>query len=169
MDSSDPTPAPRAPLLAKHPGKIVRDEDWPIIRSLIEAGAKAPDVAKRYGISPVTINTKACKEKWATPRRVAKAKDQLAVNDPASAVAALWASRNEQSRETIYQGSIKALERFFALSPVPTSFNEALAADKLLSKAINPSGESQPTQNVAVQILTQSNFEPQPVIDVSNS
>ena len=145
-------------------------DDWKTIRSLIEAGAKAKDVAKRYGISPVTINTTSCKEKWATPMRVAKAaklaESSLSLSDPASAVAALWAERKEASRESLYQGSKKALERFFAMAPVPQSFNEAATAHKLLQNAIEPEGPPERSTNVSVQILSQQGFSPKPAIDV---
>jgi hypothetical protein len=153
-------------LYRKCSQKKVRDEDWPVIRSLMEAGAKAPDVAKKYGISPVTINTRASKERWATPRRVAKANAHLSEDDPASAVASLWANRKEESRESLYQGSKKALERFFAMAPVPQSFNEAATAHKLLQNAIEPEGPPERSTNVSVQILSQQGFSPKPAIDV---
>lgn len=165
-----PTPHPERPVLyRKCPQKIVRDEDWPVIRSLIEAGAKAPDVARKYGISPVTINTKACKEKWATPMRVAKASKQIVDGDPASAVASLWNDRKAAAREQIYQGTSKALQRFFAMAPIPQSFAEAATAEKLLSKAIDPDADKDSrSPNVNLAILSTGSFQPspQPTINV---
>jgi len=144
----------------------VRDEDWPIIRSLIEAGAKAPEVARRYGISPVTINTRACKEKWATPKRVARAEAQIITDDPASAVAALWEDRKAQTRETVFQGASKSLQRFFAMSPIPQSFNEAATAHKLLKEAIDPDAGGAHSGGTTVNILASQGFMPKRVVDV---
>lgn len=165
MESEQPL-GQRPVLYRKCSQKIVRDEDWPVIRSLMEAGAKAPDVAKKYGISPVTINTRACKEKWATPARVAKAKNQIIEGDPASAVAALWSDRKVAARESIYQGSQKALQRFFALAPTPQSFSEAAIASKLLNQAIDPDAASGNSQSTTVNILQANGFQPKKVIDV---
>lgn len=143
-------------------------EDWGKIRSLIEAGANAPDVAKQFGLAPATINTKAHKECWATPRRVAAAlaaNDQNS-NDPASLVAALWSKRKEDARESLYQGTDKALARFFAMAPVPQSFAEAAAAEKLRSKAIDPEGHAAANSNVSIQLLATQGFQPRRTIDV---
>lgn len=165
MEAEQPQ-AERPVLYRKCSQKIVRDEDWPVIRSLMEAGAKAPDVAKKYGISPVTINTKACKEKWATPSRVAKAKNQIIEGDPASAVAALWSDRKASARETAYQGYQKALQRFFALAPVPQTFSEAAIASKLLNQAIDPDSGSSQSSSTTVNILQANGFQPKRTIDV---
>lgn len=159
---------PRRVLLAPHPTKKCTTEDWAKIRSLIEAGATAPDVAKTYGLAPATINTKSHKESWASPRRVAiaiKNNDQN-TEDPAALVAQLWAKRKEDARESLYQGTNKALQRFFAMSPVPQTFAEAAAADKLLAKSIDPNSDSNNQSNVSIQLLATHGFQPKPCFDV---
>jgi hypothetical protein len=93
-------------------------------------------------------------------------KGTLPVDDPAMAVAALWKGRGDSVREQLYQGSRKALERFFAMSPVPQSFAEAATAEKLLSKAIDPSSERLQSQGTPVNILAANNFQPKRIIDV---
>ena len=143
-------------------------EDWGKIRSLIEAGANAPDVAKQFGLAPATINTKAHKECWATPRRVAAAlaaNDQNA-DDPAALVAALWVKRKEDARESLYQGTTKSLQRFFAMAPVPQTFSEAAIAEKLMSKAIDPDASSASNSNVSIQLLATQGFQPRRTIDI---
>lgn len=169
LPPSPPNQEPKRPMLwAPNPTKKCTDEQWACIRSMIEAGASAPDVAKSYGLAPATINTKAHKECWATPRRVSAA---LAANDqntedPAALVAAMWAKRKEDARETLFHGARKSLDRFFALSPVPATFSEAAIADKLLSKSIDPDSSSSSNSNVSIQLLASHAFQPKPTIDV---
>ena len=158
----------RPVLTARCPQRKCTDEQWACIRSMIEAGASAPDVAKSYGLAPATINTKAHKESWATPRRVAAAlaSNDQNVDDPAARVAALWASRKEDSRETLFQGASKSLQRFWAMAPVPQSFSEAAIADKMLAKAIEPYPDQAGASNVSIQILATQGFQPRRTIDI---
>jgi len=155
-------------LMARCPHKKVSDDDWLIIRSLIEAGALARDVAKQFNIAKGTIHERSSDERWATPTRVANAlaRGDQDTSDPAAAVAALWASRKEGQREALYQGTNKALQRFFALAPVPQTFAEAAAAEKLLSKAIDPEGSSASQSNVSIQLLATQGFQPRRIIDI---
>jgi hypothetical protein len=88
------------------------------------------------------------------------------VSDPASQVAALWASRKEGQREALYQGTNKALQRFFALAPVPQTFSEAAIAEKLLSKSIDPDASQSSQSNVSIQLLATQGFQPRRTIDV---
>jgi len=155
-------------LMARCPHKKVSDEQWPIIRSLIEAGAKAADVAKQFNIAKGTIHERSCDERWATPVRVANAlkNNDQDVSDPASQVAALWIKRKDDQREALYQGTNKALQRFFALAPVPQTFAEAATAEKLLSKAIDPDASQTGQSNVSIQLLATQGFQPRKTIDV---
>lgn len=153
------------------PNKKVSDADWEVIKALYCAGAKATELAPRWGIKPGTINTKASKEKWPSPLRVAQAaKNPIAESDdPAQALAALWTERGEQSRESTYNGAKKALDRFWALAPVPTSFQEAAIANKMLKEAIEPEGPKDSQANshqVNIAVLTNSGFTPKPAVDV---
>lgn len=165
---SDTLPEARPVLTARCPQRKCTDEQWACIRSMIEAGAAAPDVAKSYGLAPATINTKAHKECWATPRRVAAAlaSNDQNVDDPAALVAAIWAKRKEDARESLFQGASKSLSRFFALAPVPQTFSEAAIAEKLLSKAIDPDASSAAQSNVSIQLLATQGFQPRRTIDV---
>jgi hypothetical protein len=164
---------PRGPLfkpvlMARCPHKKVSDEQWLIIRSLIEAGAKAAEVAKQFGIAKGTIHERSSDERWATPTRVAQAlsRGDQDVSDPAAAVASLWAKRKEDQRESLYQGTNKALQRFFAMAPVPQTFAEAATAEKLLAKAIDPDAANASQGNVSIQLLATQGFQPKRVIDV---
>jgi hypothetical protein len=155
-------------LMARCPHKKVSDDDWLVIRSLIEAGALARDVAKQFNIAKGTIHERSSDERWATPTRVANAlaRGDQDTSDPAAAVAALWASRKEGQREALYQGTNKALQRFFALAPVPQTFAEAATAEKLLSKAIDPDASQSGPSNVSIQLLATQGFQPRRTIDV---
>lgn len=175
MSDSTPesNPAPHAVplkpvLMAKCPHKKVSDDDWLIIRSLIEAGALARDVAKQFGIVKGTIHERSCAERWATPSRVANAlaRGDLDTSDPAAHVAALWAKRKEDARETLFQGTRKSLDRFFAMAPVPQTFAEAATAEKLLSKSIDPDSSQSGQSNVSIQLLATQGFQPRRTIDV---
>ena len=166
---SDTQAVPLKPvLMAKHPGKIVADEDWLIIRSLIEAGGIAKDIAAKYGIAKSTIHERSCTERWASPKRVAlalKNNDQC-TDDPAALVAAMWAKRGLEARESLFQLSSKAMQRFAAMAPVPATFAEAAIAEKMLSKAIDPDSSSGGQSNVSIQLLATQGFQPRRTIDV---
>lgn len=158
---------PRPVLTAIHPGKKVSDEDWNVLKSLYEAGESAGVLAEKYGIKPSTIHSRSSKQRWATPQRITRAKSlELVSSDPASAVADLWARRKGESRESVYQGAKKALDRFFAMAPVPQSFSEAAIAEKMLSKAIDPEVDQDTKGNINLAILTTTGFAPRPIVDV---
>jgi hypothetical protein len=169
MSESMP-PEEKPVLMQRNPNKKVSDEDWAVIRALYCHGELATVLAPRYGIKPQTINSRANKEQWPTPQRIQRAMNnpKEETNDPAQALAALWTQRGEQSREASYQGAKKAMERFWAMSPIPTSFQEAAIAQKLLDKAIDPSeGQQAPTANVSIAVLANQGFVPKQVtVDV---
>ena len=150
----------------------VSREQWAVIRSLAEAGKPYDTIAKDYPITSATIRGRSTNERWVTPKRLVKAaKGKLAADDPATAVANLWKERGTKSREKTFTGPSKALERFFALSPVPDNFQEAAVAAKLMNEAISPPSESDNSTQVNLAILTAQNFEPSlsPVVDVDTS
>ena len=151
-----------------NPKQKVSTEQWSAIRSIMEAGGVAKEVAKRYGIQPDTILKRGTKERWATPMRVRDAarRSEVVTGDPAAEVAALWKQREGEARELIFQGSNKALQRFFSMSPVPQSFQEAATAQKLLKEAISPPTEGQIAGTMNVQVLAMAGFCPKPVVDV---
>lgn len=153
--------------MAPCPQKKVSDEDWSIIRALAEAGQPYADISERFNIQPNTISKRASLERWVTPMRLSKASaGELSANDPASAVASLWAGRKEKSREVTFQGASKALDRFFAMAPVPQSFSEAAIALKMMDQAITPPSEQDNSHNINIAVLTQAGFAPKPVTDV---
>ena len=155
---------PRPALTRIDPNKKVSDEDWNLIRELYCAGANANDLAARFGIKPCTIHKKASVNKWVTPMKLAiAAKRGVPTDDPAGAVAELWKQRQGEARESIYQGSKKALDRFFAMAPVPASFAEAAIAEKMLNKAIDPTEGKTVQQNVNLSLLTSNDFSPRPI------
>lgn len=160
--------AQRPIFLREHPSQKVSLEQWSAIRSIMEAGGVAEDVAKRFGIQPSTIHKRGTKERWATPNRIRAAlqKSEVITGDPAAEVAALWKERETNAREMIFQGSNKALQRFFSMSPVPQSFAEAATAQKLLKEAITPAQEGQSGGTMNVQVLAMAGFMPKPVVDV---
>jgi hypothetical protein len=159
---------PREVLMRRDPLKKVSDQDWPVIRHLVESGVRYKEVAERWGIKESTISTRASKERWLTPQRLALAKNGNAkVDDPANAVVDVWRQRGAESRDMIFDGAKRSLQRFFAMSPVPQSFAEAATAKKMLDDSINPNGTpSDSTKNVSISILAGKNFAPQPVVDV---
>lgn len=135
------------------------------MKALAEQGVPLLELAQRYPVTIATIKDKSHKERWITPARINRGiAGKLDDNDPANAVAQLWKEREEQQRETIYNGASSALKRFFALSPVPQSFQEAAVAKKLVDEAIKPKDENASNNTLNLAILTQSSFKPQPVI-----
>lgn len=161
---------PRRVLMRPDRNMRVSREEWEVIKALYCAGEKATILAPKYGIKPATINKRAAEEKWPTPQRITRATNnpKFGTNDPAQALADLWAERGEQSREDTFQGSKKALQRFFAMSPIPQSFQEAAIAQKMLNEAVNPSGSKETSNtNVNIAVLTNQGFVPkQQVVDV---
>lgn len=155
-------------LYAVHPGKKVRDSDWPVIRSLAEQGVTYGELGERFGVKAQTIRKRASQEKWLTKQRLAMTKNNTIVaEEPALAVLDLWSSRQQETRESVYQGAKKSLERFFAMAPVPQSFQEAATAHKLLKEAIDPNGSSNVGGGgTTVNILATQGFAPKPVVDV---
>lgn len=165
----DDTPQPqREALMARCPQKKISDDQWPAIRSLAEQGVDYKEIGAQFGVSQHTIRKRAWQDKWNTPMRIAKAQNgTLSEDDPAMAVAALWKSRSANVREIVHNGGLKALERFYALAPVPQSFAEAATALKMVNDAINPNGTpSESTKNVSISILATKGFQPSPVVDV---
>lgn len=166
-------PLPPDPIPAKPP---LTTEEKELIRTLYCAGEKATNLSKRFGVTAKVIYHMAQRGKWATPQRVGKARrgETIATNDPATEVAMLWNRRGETKRESVYHGATKALERFFAFSPVPQSFKEAQIASDMADKAINPNAGAKPGEspgliaNVNLAFLT-NNIQPvpeQPPLDV---
>jgi len=150
-----------------HPNKIVRDEDWVGIKHMAEQGVSYEELGAQFGVKACTIGKRASKERWLTPTRIARAKNgNVSEDDPAAAVALLWKRRGVDSRDKVYQGATKALDRFFAMSPVPQSFNEAAIALKMVNESINPNGELTQNANVSIHVLASKEFSPTPVIDV---
>jgi hypothetical protein len=157
---------PRPVLTRKDPNKKVSDEDREVLKALYCQGVPAPTLAERYGIKARTINGWASKEKWPSPGRVSRAQKHpvTEASDPAAALAQLWVERATEGRETIYQGAKKAIDRFFAMQPVPQTFAEAATAAKLMKEAINPNeGKDQSQTGISIQVLTQQGFVPKPV------
>ena len=163
------SPAPRPVLMRRDPNKKVSDEDKEVLKALYCQGVPAPELAKRYGIKPRTINGWASKEKWPSPGRVSRAQKHpvAEASDPAAALAQLWVERGSAGREAIYQGSKRAVDRFFAMQPVPQTFQEAATAVKLMKEAINPNeGKEQNQGGINIAVLTHQGFVPRQASDV---
>ena len=139
------------------------------IQALYCAGEKATILANRFDLSVKSIYHMAQRGKWPTPRRITKAasSDSIITNDPAAEVAALWGRRSGEARERTFNGTSKALERFYAMSPIPLSFKEAQIAQDMLDKAVNPDAGAKPGDqsaaitNVNLAFLT-NNLSPVP-------
>jgi adenosylcobinamide amidohydrolase len=78
----------------------------------------------------------------------------------------MWTERGEEGREAIYQGTKKALQRFFAMAPVPQTFAEAATAAKLMKEAINPNEGKEANQGgINIAVLTHQGFVPRQASD----
>lgn len=155
--------------LRNDPNKKVSNEDREIIKALYCQGMPAPELAKKYGIKPCTINKWASKEKWPSPGRITRAANNPIVqsDDPAAAVAEMWLKRGEEGRESVYNGMNKAVQRFFAMAPIPQTFAEAATAVKLMKEAINPNeGKEQNQGGINIAVLTHQGFVPRQASDV---
>lgn len=156
MDQQQPKATPYKPYQPK-----ATPTQWAEIKLRAEQGEPYEDIAKLYPISVSSIEKKASVERWATPARIQRAvKGLLPPDDPAIPAANVWLQRKEDLRESTFNGAKKALDRFFAMSPVPQSFSEAALAHKLAKEAISPPEEAQPNQNISLAILTQVGFQP---------
>ena len=155
--------------MRRDPNKKVSDEDREVLKALYCQGVPAPVLAERYGIKPRTINGWASKEKWPSPGRVSRAQKHpvAEAGDPAAALAQLWLERGTAGREAVYQGSKRAIDRFFAMQPVPQTFAEAATAVKLMKEAINPNEGKEVSQTgISIQVLTQQGFVPKPAATI---
>lgn len=155
----------KQPLVRPDPTKKISDEQWEEMKALLcVAEVPATEVAPKFGINADYLRQVARKNNWPTPSRIRKAQrepETLTTGDPALAVADIWLKRKEESRGQIYEGAQKALQRFFAHSPVPQSFAEAATAKRMMDEAIDPDkGKTQEGANVNLAILTQQGFEP---------
>ena len=149
------------------PFQKVPDHEWPAIRTMAEQGMSYREIGAKFGVTKDCIRKRATKEKWVTKARLKAAhRGELSPIDPATLVNAMWQDRSASAREQVYQGAKKALDRFFAMAPIPQSFAEAATAAKLMNESINPGGAIAQTNNVSVQILSTQGFEPRPVVDV---
>lgn len=139
---------------------------WKAIETRYCAGDSLATLVEAYSVSRDAIIKRSQLEKWPTPRRIAKAQGQAIVtDDPASLIADVWNRRGIQAREEVYQGSSTALRKFFSMSPVPTSFQEAAVVEKMLSRAIAPDGVGESKTDVRLMILTTPGFRPRPVVE----
>jgi hypothetical protein len=144
-------------------------KQWEEVRALYVTGSHtAKDLAGRYGISHHTLLSRCRDERWPTQTRIVRAAERtdLSPDDPAKAQANLWLGRKHEMRESLYSGSKKALERFWATAPVPVDFAEAEKAARMLERAIDPDGGLGSTSNLNISILTSPAFKPEAVIDV---
>lgn len=151
------------------PNKKVSNEDREIIKALYCQGVSGVELAKKYGIKPHTINKWASKERWPSPKRITRAANNPIVHsdDPAAAVAEMWTKRGEEGRESVYNGMNKAVQRFFAMAPVPQTFAEAATAVKLMKEAINPNEGKETNQGgINIAVLTHQGFVPRQASDV---
>lgn len=134
---------------------------WLEVKARAESGEAYDVIATQYPIGVQSIKDRASSERWVTPTRLQKGvRGELSQDDPATAAANVWVARKEQARETVFQGTRKSLERFFAMAPVPQSFGEAAIAAKLMNEAITPPEDHQPNTNVNLAILTAVGFSP---------
>jgi len=124
------------------------------------------ELAHIHSVNYATILDRSKLKRWPSPKRIAHAlsRTDLPPQDAIKQIADKWAERKEQMREVVYKGSKRAVETFFALSPVPQDFAEAEKAFKLLEKSITPDEQKQDT-NINLAILS-SGFSPTPVVDI---
>jgi hypothetical protein len=159
----------------EHPNSKVTKAQWLTAKARMCAGESVPVLAKELGVTSLTVRRKAASEGWVTPRRLAVAvKKRVAEaiqcevlhppKDELEAHADLWIERKRNTREFIYANSNKALQRFFAMAPVPQTFQEAAIAEKMLNGAISPeSAGGQNSVNVNLAVLTSDGFVPRRV------
>jgi hypothetical protein len=145
----------------------IADEIWEDIETRYVAGENSlKELAAEYNLSYETVRDRSKLKRWPSAKRIehALSRTDLPPSDAAKQIADKWAERKEQMRERIYQGSKRALDTFFALSPIPQDWAEAERAAKLLDKAINPE-EGQQDSNINLAILT-NGFNPSPIVDL---
>ena len=134
---------------------------WLEVKARAELGESYESIAMLFPINPQSMRDRATKEKWCTPARIERGmRNELAHDDPAQAVANVWKERKELARNTVYNGTRKALDRFFAMSPIPQSFSEAAIAAKLMNDSISPPEDNQPSVNMNLAVLTSVGFSP---------
>ena len=152
-------------------------KSWEVIKAKAVAGVKLAELARQFGVTSATIKVRASKENWPTPLRIAFRKKeiqrsgeslQIETDDPVKAIAKLWLQREADAREQTYQQTSKALDRFFAMNPVPADFKEAAIAAQLRDKAIKPDDDSKTQHSLNVAFLTGGGMLTKPVdaIDV---
>ena len=145
----------------------IPDDVWADIEIRYVNGENSlKELAHIHSVNYDTVRDRSKLKRWPSPKRIAHAlaRTDLPPTDAVKQIADKWAERKELMRERVYQGSKRAVETFFALSPVPQDFAEAEKAFRLLEKSINPD-EGKHDSNVNLAILT-SGFNPTPVMDI---
>jgi hypothetical protein len=160
MSDEDITKVPQAMPLKK--GQKMTKLQWMEVKVRAESGEPYDEIIASYPIGIDSIKKRAVAEQWVTPRRLQQGiRGELAQDDPATAAANVWISRKAQARENAYYGAKNALDRFFAMAPVPQSFAEAAMAKKMLDQAIDPEDGNEATKgNINLAILTSVGFQP---------
>lgn len=146
---------------------LIPDEVWLEIEKRFVTGENnLKELAAEFNIKYETVRSRSKDKRWLSPKRITHAltRTDLPPQDTAKQIADKWAARKEEMREKLYNGSKRALETFFLLSPVPQDFAEAERAMKMMDKAINPDDGKQ-DNNINLAILT-SDFNPSPIVDV---
>lgn len=161
MSNETPQPTACDVVKLKPFQRKMTDLQWAEVRVRAEAGEPYEAISALYPITVSSIEKRSYLERWVTPTRIQKAvRGELQPDDPAHAAANVWLARKEQARETVFHGAKKALDRFFAMSPVPQSFSEAQIAHKLMNDAISPPEEQESRGNINLAILTSVGFQP---------
>lgn len=139
-------------------------DPWAACREAVALGVGLKQAATTYGLSYSAAKTRASREKWPTPLKVAAAADALkaAAQPPATLAAQSWAERGEQHRAAVFKLASEALAK-----ARPRRLEEWADIERAARLADRAAGLDKPAALVSIQFPALHSSESQGVIDLS--
>ena len=117
------------------------------MKELYEGGEYSKrELGEMFDVSFETVKKRAQNEGWVSMksvRRLARQPEKLAAMGDCElkSKAEEWREREAAHREELWEHSKKSMDRFWATSPTPADFDEALKCSKLMDRALGQQEE----------------------------
>ena len=139
-------------------------DPWAACREAVALGVGLKQAATTYGLSYSAAKTRASREKWPTPLKVAAAADALkaAAQPPATLAAQSWAERGEAHRAAVFKLASEALAR-----AKPRRLEEWADIERAARIADRAAGLDKPAAAVNICFPEGLSSESRPIFDIS--
>lgn len=141
-------------------------DPWAACREAVALGVGLKQAATTYGLSYSAAKTRASREKWPSPLKVAAAADALkaSAQPPATLAAQSWAERGEQHRAAVFKLASEALAK-----ARPRKLEEWADIERAARLADRAAGLDKPAPLLTLQFPQVQSSEFPGVIDLSTN